>query len=83
MQIEPPAAAFAKRYARGEAQVAWCTLVAEARSHDDGKLSEIVQSMQDAVTFAAGVAECEVETRSWRSYRAYRFPWPDHGPGGR
>jgi anthranilate synthase component 1 len=29
MQIEPPAAAFAKRYARGEAQVAWCTLVAD------------------------------------------------------
>src|SRR5437762_13875616 len=29
MQIEPAAAAFAKRYARGEAQVAWCTLVAD------------------------------------------------------
>jgi tripeptide aminopeptidase len=51
----------------------WCRLVAEARSHDDGKLSEIVQSMQDAVTFAAGVAECEVETKSRRSYRSYRF----------
>src|SRR5947209_16053723 len=29
MQIEPAPAAFAKRYARGEAQVAWCTLVAD------------------------------------------------------
>jgi anthranilate synthase component I len=29
MQIEPAPAAFAKRYARGVAQVAWCTLVAD------------------------------------------------------
>ena len=29
MQIEPQAAAFAKRYARGEAQVVWTTLVAD------------------------------------------------------
>ena len=29
MQIEPPADAFAKRYVRGEAQVAWTTLVAD------------------------------------------------------
>jgi anthranilate synthase component I len=29
MQIEPPASAFAKRYAGGEAQVVWTTLVAD------------------------------------------------------
>src|SRR5437773_8839366 len=29
MQIEPPAAAFAKRYALGEPQVVWTTLVAD------------------------------------------------------
>ena len=29
MQIEPEASAFAKRYARGEAQVVWTTLVAD------------------------------------------------------
>jgi anthranilate synthase component 1 len=29
MQIEPPAATFAKRYAAGEAQVVWTTLVAD------------------------------------------------------
>ncbi|MEA2938856.1 MAG: anthranilate synthase component, partial [Alphaproteobacteria bacterium] len=29
MQIEPQAAAFSKRYARGEAQVVWTTLVAD------------------------------------------------------
>src|ERR671923_987393 len=29
MQIEPQAMAFAKRYARGEAQVVWTTLVSD------------------------------------------------------
>src|SRR6266436_9111999 len=29
MQIEPQATAFAKRYARGEAQVIWTTLVSD------------------------------------------------------
>jgi tripeptide aminopeptidase len=51
----------------------WCTFVAEARSHDDRKLADLVQSMQDAVTFAAGLAECEVETQARKSYRGYRF----------
>jgi len=51
----------------------WCTLVAEARSHDDRKLADLVREMQDAVTFAAGVAECQVETQVKRTYRAYRF----------
>jgi len=51
----------------------WCRVVAEARSHDEAKLADLVQELQDAVTFAAGVAECEVETRIRRQYRAYRF----------
>jgi tripeptide aminopeptidase len=51
----------------------WCSLVAEARSHDERKLAEVVQAMQDAITFAAGVAECEVETKLNRTYRAYRY----------
>jgi tripeptide aminopeptidase len=51
----------------------WCSLVAEARSHDERKLADLVQSMQDAVTFAAGLAECEVETTIMRSYRGYRL----------
>jgi tripeptide aminopeptidase len=55
----------------------WCTLVAEARSHDERKLARIVQSMQDAVSFAAGIEECEVETQARRSYRAYRFKRDD------
>jgi tripeptide aminopeptidase len=51
----------------------WCTFVAEARSHDEGRLADLVQEMQDAITFAAGVAECDVETRARKSYRGYRF----------
>jgi len=51
----------------------WCTFVAEARSHDERKLAELVQEMQDAITFAAGVAECDVETKARKSYRGYRF----------
>ena len=51
----------------------WCTFVAEARSQDERRLGELVQEMQDAITFAAGVAECDVETRTRKSYRGYRF----------
>src|SRR5205823_11889046 len=29
MQIEPPATAFARRYARGESQIVWTTLVSD------------------------------------------------------
>ena len=55
----------------------WCTLVAEARSHDEGKLADQVQAMQDALTFAAGIADCSVETKASRTYRAYRFKRDD------
>ncbi len=51
----------------------WCTFTAEARSQDEQKLAALVQEMLDAFTFAAGVAECEVETQVRRSYRGYRF----------
>jgi len=50
----------------------WCAVVAEARSHDERALAALVQEMQDAVTFAAGVAECEVQTTARKSYRGYR-----------
>jgi tripeptide aminopeptidase len=55
----------------------WCSLAVDARSHDEGKLADIVQEIQDAVTFAAGVSECEVETKARRTYRAYRFKRDD------
>ena len=51
----------------------WCTFLAEARSHDERKLADLVQEMLDAITFAAGVSECEVETTVQKSYRGYRF----------
>jgi tripeptide aminopeptidase len=55
----------------------WCTFLAEARSHDEERLAEIVQEMQDAITFSAGVGECDVETKVHRSYRGYRFAKSD------
>src|SRR6266700_7499707 len=42
----------------------WCTFVAEARSQSERRVGELVQEMQDAITFAAGVAECDVETNA-------------------
>jgi tripeptide aminopeptidase len=51
----------------------WCTFVAEARSHDERRLADLVQEMQDAITFAAGIAECEATTVVRKSYRGYRF----------
>ena len=51
----------------------WCSLTAEARSHDERKLADVVQEMLDAFAFAASAAECEVETQVRRSYGAYRF----------
>jgi tripeptide aminopeptidase len=55
----------------------WCTFVAEARSQDERKLADLIQEMQDAITFAAGVAECDVETVARKSYRGYRFAKSD------
>jgi len=55
----------------------WCTFVAEARSHDETRLAELIQEMQDAITFAAGVAECDVETKVRKSYRGYRLAKSD------
>jgi tripeptide aminopeptidase len=51
----------------------WCTLLAEARSHDERKLADLVQEMLDSFAFAATVSECEVETKLRKSYRGYRF----------
>jgi tripeptide aminopeptidase len=51
----------------------WCTFLAEARSQDEAKLSDLVQEILEAVTFAAELGECEVETEVRKSYRGYRF----------
>ncbi|HZT93284.1 MAG TPA: M20/M25/M40 family metallo-hydrolase [Gaiellaceae bacterium] len=51
----------------------WCTFLAEARSHDEAKLGELVQEMLDAFSFAATETECEVETTMRKSYDGYRL----------
>ncbi len=51
----------------------WCTFLAEARSHDDRKLADVMQEMLDAITFAGSSRECEVEATVQKSYRGYRF----------
>jgi tripeptide aminopeptidase len=55
----------------------WCSVEAEVRSHDEGKLGAVVQEMLDTVTFAASLAECEAEAQVEESYRAYRFRQDD------
>ena len=51
----------------------WCTFLAEARCHDEGKLQDLVQEMLDACSFAATATECEVETELRKTYNGYRF----------
>jgi tripeptide aminopeptidase len=51
-----------------------CSVWAEARSRDPDRLREQVQSMLDAATYAANLAECELETRIISEYEGYRFP---------
>jgi tripeptide aminopeptidase len=51
----------------------WCSFVAEARSHDDAKLADLVQEMLDSFSFAATAGDCELETHGRRNYTAYRF----------
>ena len=55
----------------------WCTFLAEARSHDERKLADVVQEMLDAISFAAGLEDCEVETEVHKSYKGYRFKRDD------
>lgn len=50
-----------------------CRLHAEARSHDERKLADLVREMTETFAFAAAVSDCEVETDVRPQYRAYRF----------
>jgi len=51
----------------------WCTLEAEARSHDASKLADLVQEMLEAFAFGASLGDCTVETEVSESYAGYRF----------
>jgi tripeptide aminopeptidase len=50
-----------------------CSFLAEARCHDEAKLGELVQEMLETITFAAQVADCDVETKVEGHARGYRF----------
>lgn len=50
-----------------------CSFAAEARSHDEGKLGELIQEMLETITFAAQLGDCDVETEVDPSARGYRF----------
>jgi tripeptide aminopeptidase len=50
-----------------------CFFRAEARSHDEAKLADLVREMEETIAFAAALGDCEAETTVERSYRAYRF----------
>jgi tripeptide aminopeptidase len=54
-----------------------CRFTAEARSHDERKLADVIEEMLETITFAAGVAECEVETQLGAAARGYRFRQDD------
>jgi tripeptide aminopeptidase len=51
----------------------WCSFDAEARSHDEAKLADLVREMLETFAFAASLGDCEVETSAKKSYRGYRF----------
>ena len=50
-----------------------CAFIAEARSHDEAKMSDVVQELLDACSFAASLTGCEVETEVERGFHGYRF----------
>jgi tripeptide aminopeptidase len=54
-----------------------CFFTTEARSHDEGKLGELVQEMLETITFAAQLGDCDVETQVDPSARGYRFKRDD------
>jgi tripeptide aminopeptidase len=54
-----------------------CSFAAEARSHSERKLGELIQEMLETITFAAQLAECDVETEVDPSARGYRFKRDD------
>jgi tripeptide aminopeptidase len=55
----------------------WCTFLAEARCQDEQRLNELVQEMLDVFSFAATSSDCEVETKTRKDYRGYRFKRDD------
>ena len=51
----------------------WCSVEAEARSHDERKASELVREMLESAAFAASLCECELESDVDEGFPGYRF----------
>jgi tripeptide aminopeptidase len=54
-----------------------CSFQAEARSHDRDKLSDLIREMLETLTFAASLADCDVETHVEEHFSGYRFRQSD------
>jgi tripeptide aminopeptidase len=54
-----------------------CTFVAEARSHDERRLTDLMQEMLESIAFAAEMGDCRADVESRKSYRGYRFKRDD------
>jgi tripeptide aminopeptidase len=50
-----------------------CSLEAEVRSHDHGRVTEVLQQLLDAAAFAASLSDCTLETSIEPKYQGYRF----------
>jgi tripeptide aminopeptidase len=50
-----------------------CRVEAEARSHDETKLADLIQEMLDTLSYAASVSDCTVEAEVREVYRGYSF----------
>jgi tripeptide aminopeptidase len=50
-----------------------CRVEAEARSHDESKLADLIQEMLDTLSYAASVSDCTVEAEVREVYRGYSF----------
>jgi len=51
----------------------WCTFDTDVRSHDERKLSGLVQELLDAMAYAASTSDCTLETEVVQLYGGYRF----------
>jgi tripeptide aminopeptidase len=51
----------------------WCSFEAEARSHDERKVTELVREMLETASFAASLADCELESDIRVGFPGYRF----------
>src|SRR4029453_12645810 len=50
---------------------------AEAALHDREKLSDLIREMLETLTFAASLADCDVETHVEQHFSGYRFRQSD------